>query len=186
MSETALHKNMLRLGAGINACVEQKATLPALVLLYSAIDTSAWLGSDALYATKADFLNWTDCYLLKGRDLDCTSIDLYAARCGLLHTFSPNSRIAAYGDARLICYAWGDASQPVLQAATDKIHGSSQYTTVHFDDLYEAWRLGLDAFVNDLELDPRRKARAYAKASTFFKDMEASVVEAVAASSQST
>jgi len=40
MDEFPLFKNMMLLASGIDACIEKKAITPALVLIYSAIDTT--------------------------------------------------------------------------------------------------------------------------------------------------
>lgn len=82
MDEFPLFKNMMLFASGIDACIEKEAITPALVLIYSAIDTTGWLDSTEVFATGNDFMSWVDRYLLKAKPLRCTSLDLYAARCG--------------------------------------------------------------------------------------------------------
>ena len=177
MSEQALYKNLMMLGAGVEVCLEQKRIAPALILLYSAIDTTGWLDSAERDATRASFLQWVDSYLLKVKPLACTSLDLYAARCGLLHTFTPDSRLSIEGKARRICYAWGTASVQNLQRTIDLMNKSSEIVAVHVNELYEGWRLGLSAFVTELESDLTRKARVYEKAGKFFGELGIDAVE---------
>jgi hypothetical protein len=105
VSEHVLYKNLMLLGEGIETCLERKRIAPALILLYSAIDTSGWLDSAESHATRESFLQWVDRYLLNAKPLTCTALELYAARCGLLHTFTPDSRLSSEGKARRICYA---------------------------------------------------------------------------------
>ena len=82
---------------------------PCLVVLYSTIDSIASLSSTHdRDVTRQDFEGWVNRFLLPGSKLTCTSTDLYAARCGVLHSFSAYSSIQRRGKARLICYAWGD------------------------------------------------------------------------------
>jgi len=162
--------------SGIRACAEQKNTLSALVLLYSAIDTAGWLDSEQPYATSNSFTTWAEKYLLEAVALDCTAIDLYAARCGLLHTFTPESRLTVSRKARRICYAWGDASVEEVETIIHKKGKSRDYVAVHFDDLHEALRLGLLAFARDLDAVPERRNRVCSKATSFFHSMEKSVV----------
>src|SRR2546430_3498723 len=107
MSEQKLYRNLMLLGAGIEACLQNSLSAPALILLYSGIDTAGWLDSDQQYATRSSFISWVDKYLLRAKKLACTALDLYAARCGLVHIFTPDSHLSARGDARRICYAWG-------------------------------------------------------------------------------
>jgi len=93
MSELALYENIMLLGRGIDACIEKKLTAPALILIYSGIDTVGWIDSTDDYATRTSFINWVDAYLLKAKQLQCTALDLYAARCGLLHTLKKRGQI---------------------------------------------------------------------------------------------
>lgn len=171
MSELALYKNIMLLGRGIDACIEKKLTAPALILIYSGIDTAGWLDSSEEYATRTSFMNWVDAYLLKAKPLRCMAMDLYAARCGLLHTFTPNSKLTSEGKARRICYAWGAASVQDLQRTIDLTNKSEEYVAVHIDDLYEAWRLGVLQFAEELEKDRDRKSRVYSKAAKFFSGL---------------
>lgn len=106
VSESKLFINLLSLGERVEACIEQQLIEPALILIYSAIDTTGWLDSETAFATRRSFINWTENYLLRAKTLQCTGIDLHAARCRLPHTFTPDSKLSANGTARRICYAW--------------------------------------------------------------------------------
>ena len=179
MSEPALYKNIMLLGSGMDACIEKKLSAPALILIYSGIDTVGWLASSEHYATKASFMKWVDGYLLKGKPLQCTSLELYAARCGLLHTFTPNSELSSLGKARRIYYAWGTASVRDLQRTIDLTNKTGEYVAVHVNDLCEAWRLGVLQFTEELEKDPDRKSRVYKKAGKFFSELGLDTVREV-------
>lgn len=171
MKELPLYKNMMLLASGIEACIEKKAIAPALILIYSAIDTTGWLDSSETFATRSSFMNWVDIYLLKTKSLRCTSLDLYAARCGLLHTFTPNSQLSSSGKARIVSYAWGSAKTEDIQRAIDLSNKSNEMVAVHVGELYEAWQLGVVLFAEDLEKDTDRKVRVLAKAGKFFAEL---------------
>ena len=171
MSEDSLYKNMMLLGSGMEACVEKRLYAPALILIYSAIDTVGWLDSCDEFSSTTSFVNWVDAYLLKAKALRCTSLELYAARCGLLHTFTADSKLSSQRMARRIVYAWGRASTGDLQRTIDVISKSQEYVAVHANDLHEAWRLGVGQFVEDLEKDLSRKTRVYRKANRFFTEI---------------
>lgn len=177
MSEEALYKNLFQLGAGIEACIDRKATIPALVLIYTAIDITGWLnGDDPNTKVRDRFTNWVDQYLLSAKPLRCTSIDLYAARCGLVHTFTPDSRLSDQGQARRICYARGNTKSDDLQQTIKRMNKTSEYVAIHVEELYEAWRLGLLAFTEELAQDPTRASRVYARAKKFFSTLSTEVV----------
>ena len=171
MDEYPLYKNLMSLASGIDACIEKKAITSALVLIYSSIDTTWWLDSTETFATRNDFMRWVDDYLLKAKPLKCTSLDLYAARCGLVHTFTPDSQLSTLGKARVICYAWGTARVEDMQHTIDIKNKSDELVAVHVDELYQAWQSGLILFAQDLEKDLNRKMRVLTKARKFFSEL---------------
>jgi hypothetical protein len=171
VGELPLYKNIMLIGSGIEICIEKKLIGPALILIYSGIDTMGWLNSTEKNATRNSFMNWVDTYLLKAKPLPCTSLDLYAARCGLLHSFTPDSQLSSSGRARYINYAWGTAIVQDLQRTIDVANKSDECVAIHIKDLYEAWRLGVLKFTEELENDPEKKAKVYQKAGRFFDEL---------------
>ena len=171
MDEYPLFNNMMLLTSGIEACMEKKAMIPALVLIYSAIDTTGWLDSTETFSTRNDFIRWVDTYLLKAKQLKCSAIDLYAARCGLLHTFTADSQLSSSGTARVIWYAWGKAKVEDLQRAIDLKNKSNKLVAVHVNELYQAWLSGLELWGQDLDKDSNRSAKILTKAKKFFADL---------------
>jgi hypothetical protein len=184
MSELDLYKNIVLLGSGIDACIEKKYIGPALILIYSGIDTVGWLSSNEDYATRNSFMKWVDAYLLKEKPLQCTSLELYAARCGLLHTFTADSKLSSTGEARRICYSWGTGNVHDLHRTLQWAGNASEHVAVHVNDLYEAWRLGVLKFTDELEKTPERKRQVYKKADKFFSDLSLGVVQQVVSISQ--
>src|SRR5262245_54852320 len=75
-----------------------------LIVLYSAIDTMAWVGLKEGDVTRTDFKMWVDRYLLPGTPLRCNSDDLYSARCSLLHSHAAESSSTRKGKARQTWY----------------------------------------------------------------------------------
>ena len=167
-----LYKNVLLLASGIEACIEKKVNIAALILIYSGIDTVGWLDGTETFATKTSFTNCVDTYLLTAKPLACTSLDLYAARCRLLHTFTPDSELRSKGKARYINYAWGKASVEELKRSIDLTNKNDKYVALHVNDLYEAWQLGVLRFCEEVEKDAERRARVYKKADQFFDEFE--------------
>lgn len=175
MSEDTLYRNLLQLGLGVEACLREKNASAALILLYSAIDTTGWLASDKRFSTRSSFIEWVDHYLLPARPLPATATDLYAARCGLLHTLTAESALADGGGARRICYAWGTASAEELQRTLKQLPEARGFVALHVNDLYEGWRLGLAAFMDELAGDPRRRQDVLAKGAKFFANVDVGV-----------
>ena len=148
-------------------CVRQGATLPSLILIYSALDALGWLvDPEAHPSARLVFTAWVERWLLASRPLPCTAAELYAARCGVLHTFTAASVDATKGKVRRIAYSWGGASATELQSRLElEAPGSS--VAVDIDDLYDGLRLGAaqcfeDALTDDmLSTTIERKARLY-------------------------
>jgi hypothetical protein len=88
------------------------AELPeaALTIIYSGIDSFGWLAAPpgVLDASSNTFKQWCEKYILtRFESVDSTPItpdDLWAARCGILHTSTPLSQKEREGKARQIFY----------------------------------------------------------------------------------
>lgn len=185
MSEQKLYENLMSLSKGVDACLDNKLIGPALILIYSAIDTAAWLDSNDEFATRKSFIGWTNRYLLSTSALSCSAVDLYAARCGLLHTFTPNSKLNSDKKARRICYAWGKSRGEDLQRTIDLAKTGGEYVAVKVEELFVAWRDGVLTFTDELESDTERNIRVVAKAKNFFSALGTeSITELLAAVDQ--
>jgi hypothetical protein len=136
------------LGA-ISKCIRSGFHLPALMLIYSTIDVMAWLDHDeeAKDVTRSDFLRWTETYLLPDSDLGCTAIDLYAARCAILHSYSAESRLSREGRAKTISYAWGTAKEETLRSAVARSSLRDKVQVVHINKLLKALKKGVAEFI---------------------------------------
>lgn len=158
----------------IRACIDKKWLEPALILIYSAIDIVAWLDSQEEWTTRKSFIDWTDKYLLKSKHIGCSAIEVYAARCGLLHTLSPESKLSRQGASRHIYYAWGTAEPSKLQQGIDSLGQTKEHIAIHINDLFEGWLFGTEAFLNDINNSGHKKSVVYSKASRFFINMKPS------------
>lgn len=130
----------------IRLLLEREYFPSALALTYSAIDTMAYLampdGQDDV--TKSDFVSWCDSYVNLGGRHEVTGLELYAARCGVLHTHSPFSRLSRQGTVRLIAYV-DDLEAPVTYAPDV----DPSQVVVAVKALVEATFVGMDRFLVD-------------------------------------
>ncbi len=85
-----------------------------LVVVYSTIDTFALLDAppNQISATGESFKAWTDKYFLPHTDGTYNSIDLWAARCSVMHAFSTVSDLSRSGKARQLQYYLADKDSP--------------------------------------------------------------------------
>lgn len=68
--------------------------------------------------------------MLKPGTLSCTEADLYAAKCSVVHSFTPDSDLTKAGKARVIGYAFGSANVDKLDQAA-VFAGQSDQVNVH-------------------------------------------------------
>jgi hypothetical protein len=160
----------------INDCLERKQILPALVLLYTTIDVIGSLEHPR--ATGPTFKSWVATYMLPS-GLPCSAVDLYAARCGVLHTLTINSDLRRQGKARAILYAYGPASAENLawlMGLVDikrKLNGDPPHDviTLHVSDLRDALVNGIEAYLGDLRSDPERREAVRARLDQVLANM---------------
>ena len=102
MGLEAVHKNLLPVFEAIDDCIAKHRTLPALILIYATIDIVASLQRREGEGTRSSFVRWVESYLTPAAELDCSGIDLYAARCGILHTLTAEADLVHKGEAKRV------------------------------------------------------------------------------------
>jgi hypothetical protein len=179
MSQDILEKNFVELLIVIEKCFGDKYFLPGLMLLYAHIDIAAALNRPASKSevTRQDFKNWVDEYLLPNSNLSCTADDLYAARCGLLHTYMAESKSSREGKAKQIFYAWGTADDAILQGRLHSKGLDSIALVIHVDVLFNAFRAGIDCFMGSLTSDQQKAQLVYERARKYFRNIPKSLLE---------
>ncbi len=154
----------------IDECMSADRVVASLILIYSTIDSLAWLGiSDTTSdTTETAFCDWLDTYLLPfAFGIRCDAIDLYGARCGLLHTRSSISKKSRRGDAKQIMYAWAGQSREDLQKFLD-IHPVEKAIAVRANDLFLELKAGFERFFSALRDSPAQAKMVRAKSERTF------------------
>ena len=124
----------------IEYCLKNKLINPALVLIYSCIDTLAYLDREESEeeVTKRCYIRWVNKFLLPNSNLNCRAEDLYGARCALIHTSTAESSMSKKGKARMIYYASGNAKIDPLKKFIEKQLPNKKIRIVHANTLYMA------------------------------------------------
>jgi hypothetical protein len=125
-----------------------------LILIYSAIETCGLLDapSEQQSATGQTFKDWVKKYMLTFPGVEFSEIELWAARCAVVHTFTSESDLSKSGLARELLYYTGDKSashNQELLAFAKRYEGGKQLP-VRFEDLCEAFFQGMKEFVQVL------------------------------------
>jgi hypothetical protein len=150
---------------------------PALILTYSGIDAASWLCAEQPDGPVQNyFVAWVEKYILLNGRFECSALDLWAARCGIVHTLTPSSRLARQGKVREILYVnrGGDRrildrleairSAKSLQEARDGREASSagdmsRKVVLEIDALMNAFEVGVASMLSDAKTDASPHAR---------------------------
>lgn len=138
-------------------CLQVRQHLPALVLIYTLIDSLAWaVSSGSKSGVRQRFESWASTWLMPELTAFAPSItvtDLYGARCAVLHTLTGESDLSDSGQARRILYAWGTATADVLNAVIQQ-NGKAEHVALHFDDLLTALVRAVATLFESANTDP--------------------------------
>jgi hypothetical protein len=146
----------------IRLCLESRLLEPAITLIYSGIDTIGLLDApaDQPEANKDSFIKWSERYIVPSlRAIDgeqVAALDLYSARCVILHVSSPISRLAREGEAREIWYksSKGTGGHPLAMPNRRELP-----LFVERETLERAFRDGCNRFLSDLKAEQDRFKR---------------------------
>ena len=133
-----------------------------LIILYSAIDTMAWVGLPSGDITRRGFKDWVNQYFLPGTSLRCTADDLYSARCALLHSHTAESSDTSKGVARQIWYYGKGKSEDFL---IKQIEDRKDVVAVRVVDLILAFSDGAFRHIEDIGKDPEKSKVAIERAA---------------------
>lgn len=129
---------------GIRVALENECYGSAVILIYSGIDTMAYLsipdGQEDV--TRNDFIKWANGYISFPCKEQVTGLELYGARCGMVHTYSIASRLSRQGKCRQIGY--------VDQSIPEVSHNpaiSNDLVIVSISALADAFFKGVDKFL---------------------------------------
>jgi hypothetical protein len=146
-------RGMLR---GIDVALQAECLVSAVGLMFAALDSLAALARpvEQPSTTRAAFLEWSEKYLRPSECLRCTSLDLYAARCGVLHTYSADSDLEREGKARRLIYEWrtGPKADAVLPLPDSAI-------VIEVEALRDAILEATRNFLVDSEMHPATRER---------------------------
>jgi hypothetical protein len=185
MNELNLFRSYSQIITAIDYCIAEKLIMPALVLIYSSIDSVSWIASDDEDQSVGDrFQSWVNVWMLQKYPLPCTALELYAARCGILHTLTPDSDLSRNKGVRRISYAWGTAQQRDLDESiiVTKYPG---IVAVHVNDIVSSFKNGFADFIEALETDKTMRDLFIKKAGKHFANVDISVISDFLVSSQS-
>ena len=141
----------------IARCQDADATVAAVAMVYVCIDTMAFLSMPAGQTTqgKKDFIAWTETYLKAdpSQTYQYRGVDVYAARCSLLHAFSSETE-AHRRDESVRLFGYSDNGPHAFKpTVSPRLVIISVAVLIH--DLSKALESFLAAMLTDLDLRAR-------------------------------
>jgi hypothetical protein len=141
-----------------------------VTIIYSGIDSFGLLAAPpgVLYASPNTFKQWSEKYILtrlqsvEGSPI--TSVDLYAARCGVLHTSTPISKLERDGSARQVFYQFKGKTGVNMFLNTPQLP-----LQIDIENLGLAFKESGIAFLTELKNDPSGFMEANGRAQHFLR-----------------
>jgi hypothetical protein len=164
--KTPLNHNLSQIAASIVHSIESEWYLPAQILIYSSIDAAAWLAGDENAKVGERFCEFVDRWMLSKYLLPATAQELYAARCGILHTFTADSKLSKKGSARRVIPSRGSDDARDLQARLEA-KGIKDAVVVPIIGLFDSFRFGYSDFLQHVPTDLALKAKVKEKISRY-------------------
>jgi hypothetical protein len=141
-----------------------------LTVVYSGIDAFGLLDAPptVLDADRTTFKQWCEKYILPRlqtvEGITITAVDLYAARCGVLHTSTPLSSLERKGNACQLFYEFKDKTGINMILNTQQ-----KPVRIDIEKLTMAFKEGGTAFLTDLKSDANRFKAADDRAQHFLR-----------------
>lgn len=142
--------------------------IPCLILIYSAIDSFSFLAEKTDRKGRSVFKDWVKKWMLEKYPLPCNEVDIYSARCGLLHQQISESDLSNMGKSREIYYTWGNSYIEVLQDAIANSDKKENVVAVRVEELLESFKKGLVDCRIEIEKDKKWETIFEEKAKKLF------------------
>ena len=153
---TAFHKTYFDILETIDDCVSKDRITPALILLYSAIDSFSDLSNRKEKGGRQTFKDWVKTYMLEKYPLPCNEEDIYAARCALLHTNTSESDLSKKSEAMELYYVHGQKPiEPLEQAIQNVQETQGRVIAVRVEDMIRSFRNGMADCMALIGSDPK-------------------------------
>lgn len=146
----AVHSGIKR---GVRVALENDCLGSAVILILCGVDAMAYLDMPASQddVTRGDFVRWAERYIKFPCKEQLTGLDLYGARCAMLHNYGIASDLSRKGKCRQVGYM--DKSVPEVGFDPNV---SKDLVLVSVPALADAFFSGVDKFLVDLFADKKR------------------------------
>ncbi len=149
---------------------ERDLLTPFLIIIYCAIDTMAWLGlpDNREEVKRSDFIKWIADHRIATRIRPCSPEDLYGARCGLLHSYNPQSALSRRRKVKEVYYlrgAFADRWETQQEVNTHTHNG----VVLHIGELFRGIEESIREFRTEIISDPALRVRVVRRSQSFLR-----------------
>jgi hypothetical protein len=148
------------IGHDIKVALDNGAFMGAIILTYAAIDAMAFLSmpENKKEVHRGDFVNWVEKYMETDskQPYQYRGIDLYGARCGIVHRYGATSRLSDSKRCKIFGYHNGSEHMynPSVNVRVVLISGKRL-----INDFFKAMQRFLTDIMRDEELKKRIERR---------------------------
>lgn len=158
-------------------CRDRGLDIPMLALVYTSLDTLAWVvHGHEMNEVKRRFVAVCENYVLPDSSIACTALELYAARCSILHSLGWESELSKAGKARAVFYSFGTDNPKVTQEAFDHSN-PGKFIAVHADELLRAVRTAVARVTEQAKHDAVLASRMTVADGKQYMSLESSASE---------
>ncbi len=138
--------------ADIHFVLMNKRIHAAILLTYAGMDAMATLDRPAGVdkVSRMDFVRWTDTYI-QFKDGTISGLELYSARCAMLHNYGSESDLTRTGEARQIGYTAGGGPDVMTKEDVPGL------VLVSVEGLIDAFFQGIQKYMKSLLANPNRR-----------------------------
>lgn len=159
----------------VDFSIKYKKYTASLNLIYSLIDHLAYLSMEEgkENVTREDFIKWCEKYLDLEK-LSVKGIDLYAARCGIVHSGISESDLSRKYEAKNIYYRLpGDDGVKTQYHENDLIRNlSKDYVIINLFALYSSILRGIVEYIQDISKDSSLASIVEKRLDNYFKRLQ--------------
>lgn len=140
-------------------CDREGLDMPALILLYSLIDSLAWVVyEEELSKVGERFEKFCDEFVLPGSGLPCSAKELYSARCSSLHLLGWESNLTKHKGVRALFYSYQDTDLESAQRVADLIF-PGKFVGIRALSLHAAIKAAIDRVIKQSRQDSKLEER---------------------------
>ena len=154
------HKFINEQNKALKLLYDNNLHMPFLMILYTTIDIFGYISGN-------DFDGFVNKYMSEKLE-DVTAVDLWGARCGILHSNSPESRHSKKGKARQILYCWGRGDLYLAKKIIEKSGKEDRYVAVKIEELYRSLVYAINKYIKELDSNPKLLAVCEQRIGLFY------------------